>query len=60
MAVKYWKGEVVFLHEVVDGAADRPAIEAALTRPGSKARNERGSLAITKFISIGRQVWSAE
>ena len=37
--------------------ADRPAIEAALTRPGSKARNERGSLAITKFISIGRKVW---
>lgn len=37
--------------------ADRPAIETALTKPGSKARNERGSLAITKFISIGCQVW---
>lgn len=37
--------------------ADRPAIETALTNPGSRARNERGSLAITKFISIGRQVW---
>lgn len=37
--------------------ADRPAIEAALTKPGSKARNERGALAVTKFISIGRQVW---
>lgn len=37
--------------------ADRPSIEAALNRPGSKARNERGALAIQKFISIGRQVW---
>ena len=37
--------------------AERPAIEAALTKPGSKARNERGALAITKFISIGKQVW---
>ncbi len=37
--------------------ADRPAIATALTRPGSKARNERGALAITKFISIGCQVW---
>ncbi|CAA7615734.1 hypothetical protein [Magnetospirillum sp. UT-4] len=39
--------------------ADRAAIEAALLRPGSKARNERGALAITKFRSIGRQVWPA-
>lgn len=39
--------------------ADRTSIEAALTRPGSKARNERGALAITKFISIGHQVWAA-
>ncbi len=39
--------------------ADRSAIEAALTRPGSKSRNERGALAITKFISIGHQVWPA-
>jgi hypothetical protein len=35
--------------------ADRPAIEAALTAPGSKARNERGALAVSKFIPIGRQ-----
>lgn len=40
--------------------ADRAAIEAALLRPGSKARNERGALAITKFKSIGFQVWSPE
>ena len=37
--------------------AGRSPVEAALTRPGSKARNERGALAISKFISIGRQVW---
>ena len=37
--------------------AERPAIEAALRVPGSKARNERGALSITKFKSIGRQVW---
>ena len=37
--------------------ADRAAIEAALAKPGSKARNERGALAVTKFISIGHQVW---
>lgn len=37
--------------------ADRPAIEAALTKPGSKVRNVRGALAVTKFISIGRKIW---
>ncbi|MEN8721247.1 MAG: hypothetical protein ABF335_00010 [Alphaproteobacteria bacterium] len=37
--------------------AERSAIEAALLKPGSKARNERGALAISKFISIGKQVW---
>jgi hypothetical protein len=37
--------------------ADRAAITEALQRPGSKARNERGALAISKFRSIGRQVW---
>jgi len=40
--------------------AGREPIEAALTKPGSKARNERGALAITKFISIGRKVWPAD
>ena len=39
--------------------AGRPSIQAALTKPGSKARNEHGALAVTKFISIGRQVWAA-
>jgi len=37
--------------------ATRPAIEAALEAPGSKARNERGSLAISKFKSIATRVW---
>ena len=37
--------------------ADRRAIEEALTKPGSKARNERGALALSKFKSIGKQVW---
>jgi hypothetical protein len=37
--------------------ADRTAIEGALPAPGSKARNERGALAISKFKNLGRQVW---
>lgn len=37
--------------------ADRADIEAALTKPGSKARNERGQLGVTKVISIGNLIW---
>ncbi|HEY5085907.1 MAG TPA: hypothetical protein VII66_00985 [Gemmatimonadaceae bacterium] len=37
--------------------AERAAVEAALTAPGSKARNERGQLSISKFRAIGIQVW---
>lgn len=37
--------------------ADRDPIVAALTAPGSKARNERGALAVSKFKSIGRLRW---
>lgn len=37
--------------------ADRQPVIAALTAPGSKARNERGALAVSKFKSIGRLVW---
>jgi len=37
--------------------ADRPAVEAALLAPGSKARNERGALAVSKFKSICRRIW---
>jgi hypothetical protein len=38
--------------------ADRAHVVAALTAPGSKARNERGALAVSKFKSIGRLRWS--
>ena len=40
--------------------ADRKPLEDALTEPGSKARNERGSLSVSKFRSIGRLIWSPE
>ncbi|EOK5766241.1 hypothetical protein ACM6VD_004088 [Vibrio vulnificus] len=38
--------------------AQRDAITHALLKPGSKARNERGSLAVSKFKQIGERVWS--
>ena len=38
--------------------ARRPAIKRALLAPGSKARNERGVLSVSKFKSIGKRVWS--
>jgi hypothetical protein len=38
--------------------ADRPAITDAITAPGSRARNERGQLGISKFKSIGTRIWS--
>jgi hypothetical protein len=37
--------------------ADRGPIEAALSAPGSRARNERGALAMSKFKQIGKKVW---
>ena len=37
--------------------ADRAAVLTALAEPGSKARNERGSLGVAKFKSIGRLRW---
>ena len=37
--------------------ADRASITLALTAPGSRARNERGQLAVSKFKAIGRRVW---
>lgn len=52
---------LVLLDERFDATAiyevDRPAVEAALVAPGSKARNERGALAVSKFKSIGRSIW---
>lgn len=32
-------------------------IEARLAQPGSKARNERGALAVSDFKRLGRKVW---
>jgi len=40
--------------------AERGDVEAALTAPGSRARNERGQMSVSKFISIGRRIWPAE
>jgi hypothetical protein len=37
--------------------APRAAILAALAAPGSKARNERGALSVSKFKSIGKIRW---
>ena len=37
--------------------AERPAVTAALTAPGSKARNERGALSVSKFRQIGKPRW---
>lgn len=36
----------------------RSDIERELTKPGSKSRNNRGALAVTKFKSIATVVWS--
>ena len=38
--------------------AKRPDIERELTRPGSKARNVRGSLSVSRFKSIALLAWS--
>jgi hypothetical protein len=37
--------------------ADRKAITAALTAPGSVARNERGALGVNCFKRIGKFLW---
>jgi len=37
--------------------APRAAVITALTAPGSKSRNERGALGISKFKSIGVILW---
>lgn len=40
--------------------ASRAAVVAALERPGSKARNERGSLGIRQFIAMGTLSWQCD
>ncbi|MEM8757903.1 MAG: hypothetical protein AAGF47_08995 [Planctomycetota bacterium] len=37
--------------------ADRGPLEAALSAPGSKARNERGQLQVRQFLAIATEVW---
>ena len=37
--------------------AERKAVAEALSSPGSRARNERGALAVSKFKQIGKRVW---
>ncbi len=37
--------------------AERAAVVAALVAPGSKARNARGALAVSKFKAIGKLRW---
>lgn len=46
--------EPVLIHE-----APREAVEAALTKPGSKSRNVRGQLGVSQFVRIARLRWSA-
>lgn len=38
--------------------ASRATVEAALVLPGSKARNERGALAIRQFMSMAKLRWA--
>jgi len=40
--------------------AERSTIKIALEKPGSKARNERGALSVSKFKSIGVLLWSRD
>lgn len=44
--------ELVAIYE-----ADRRTVKRALTKPGSKSRNERGSMAVEQFKRIGTKVW---
>ena len=38
--------------------ASRAQVESALTLPGSKARNERGALAMRQFMAMARLRWA--
>jgi len=55
---------LVILDEHFDATAmyeaDRPAVISAITAPGSKARNERGALSVSKFRSIAKVRWRRE
>jgi hypothetical protein len=53
---------LVLLDEDFDATAiyeaERSAVVTALSAPGSKARNERGQLGVTKFKAIGKLRWN--
>ena len=40
--------------------AERASVEDALLAPGSRSRNERGALAVSKFKAIAKEVWRAD
>jgi hypothetical protein len=40
--------------------ASRAQVQAALTLPGSKARNERGALAMRQFMAMARLRWARD
>jgi hypothetical protein len=37
--------------------AERQIVSDTLQKPGSRARNERGAMAVSKFKQIGKKVW---
>ena len=47
--------DTVSIHE-----ADREPIVAALLKPGSRSRNERGALSVSAVKRLGRRVWSRD
>ncbi len=46
------------LNALVMYEAERAAVETLLAKPGSKARNERGSVAISQFKAISTVRWT--
>lgn len=40
--------------------AERDAVITTLTAPGSRSRNERGAMAVSKFKAIGKRRWRRE
>ena len=52
---------MLLLHEDLDAIsiyeAPRDKVTAALTKPGSRSRNERGALGISQFKSIAAEAW---
>lgn len=52
---------LVLLNEKFDATAmyraDRRQVVEVLTKPGSKSRNERGAMGVSKFKSIGTKIW---